>query len=255
MLHWSLIFLLLLSPVLAEPFILKVTVAGVERRALVFPGNEAYATPTPVVLAFHGFSGSHTSMATTRLHRAWPQATVVYPLGLPTFSQRHQRNVPAWQPSPGRDGDRDVLFIDVLLEELRQTMMVDSRRIFAAGLSNGALFCYVLLVERPRVFAGFAGVAGAVDFVRMATIPRPVLMIQGKNDMTVTAAAAQATRDLLLKINGCGNGESVWSPGYISYEPCASGQPVIWRLHDGGHDWPEDASGMIVKFFQELGNK
>jgi len=250
--YWWLLSLIILSGCPgAEPVMFLETVRGVERRALVFPGRHAFDTPSPVVLAFHGFSGSATSMAATKFHDYWPDATVVYPQGLPTMSTRYHREVPAWQPEPGRDEDRDVAFIDALLADLRATLQVDDRRIYVTGISNGGMFAYILLVERPQIFAAFAPVAAAVSFVTRATVPRPLLIIQGKTDTTVPASAAMATRDILRTLNGCGTDEEAWAPGYITYRPCATGHPVIWRLHDGGHTWPRDATKMITRFFQQ----
>jgi len=243
---------LLAGHVAAEPMVYIETVNGVERRALVFPGKDALAVPSPVVFAFHGFSSSATVMAESNLHGAWPEATVVYPLGFPTFSQRYLRDVPAWQSAPGEDNDRDVAFIDLLLADLRNTLKVDDRRVYAAGISNGALFCYVLLTLRPKTFAAFAPVAGAADFVRRATVPKPVLIFQGKYDTTVTPEAAKKTRDALRALNGCGSKETAWAPGFVSYQPCASGQPVVWHLFAGGHEWPDDATRTIVKFFKQF---
>lgn len=236
----------------AEPLLFKVTVNDVARQALVFPGKKAFKTRSPLVFAFHGFHGSPLAMAATQIHREWPEATVVYPLGLPAWSQRSQKFVPAWQSGPGRDHDRDVEFIDVLLVDLQQTLKVDTRRIYATGISNGALFCYLLLLKRPQVFAGFAAVAGAADFVSEATVPKPVLIIHGEKDTTVRLEDAISTRNHLRKLNGCGEQEKEWAKGYVSYQPCA--QPVIWRQHGGGHVWPEDATKMVVKFFKEVAN-
>jgi polyhydroxybutyrate depolymerase len=247
--------LLITTRALADPFFCTVMVNGTERRALVYPGNHAYDSPAPLVFAFHGFTGSDLSMATTKLHLAWPAATVVYPLGLTKYSQRHQRLVPAWQPSPGEDNNRDVLFIDALLAKLHQVLLIDDRQIFSAGISNGALFCYVLLVERPQLFAGFACVAGAADFVQEATVPRPILFIQGRFDTTVLLSSTKRTRNIMCKLNRCGNQQVEWAPGYFSYLPCASGQPVIWHQHNDGHIWPKDATTMITRFFKELVEK
>lgn len=249
---WSLLLLLLLAGrVLAEPLFLSVTVDGIERTALVYPGEHAGTTPSPVVLAFHGFGSSAVSMARTLLHEAYPEATVVYPEGLKIHSDRLGRDAAAWQAAPGRDHDRDIHFVEALLAELHATVRVDDRRIYVTGLSNGALFTYCLLVMRPKLFAAFAGVAGAVEFVSDAHVPRPVLLIQGKDDHVVKPEAAAHTRDLLRKLNGCGETTIEWRPAYYSYSPCTTGQPVIWRLHSGGHTWPREATRHVVQFFQE----
>jgi len=229
----------------------RVIVDGIERTALVFPGRRALNTPSPLILAFHGFSGSSRSMASTRLHVAWPEATVVYPEGIRVHSRRFGYEVPAWQSAPGRDNDRDVRFIDALLTDLHTAYQIDDRRVYAVGVSNGAIFSYVLFTLRPQYFAAFGIVAGAAGFVREAVIPRPVLIIQGKQDRTIRPEWAVETRDLLRLLNGCGTEEKEWSPGYLSYQPCVSGYPIVWHLHDGGHDWPHDATGKIIKFLKE----
>lgn len=238
---------------LAAPVTLTLTVDGLERQALVYPGKDAAAVPSPLLLAFHGFGDSAENMAKyTRLHEAWPQATVVYPVGLPVFSQRRQKRVPAWQIAPGVAGDRDLHFTDALLDALANDFRVDPQRIYATGMSNGALFCYLLLTTRPARFAAFAPVAGAApNIVAAATVPRPVLIIHGKNDSVVKPAYAEATRDRLRVLNGCGEQTVEWAPGYLSYQPCTSGLPIIWRLHDGGHGWPRDATNHIVRFCRE----
>ena len=233
------------------PLTRTVMVDGVERMAIIYPGRHANDTPSPLILAFHGFSGSAQSMTATRLHVAWPEATVVYPEGFRVHSRRFDEDVPAWQAAPGRDHDRDVRFIDALLDDLHTVVRIDDRRVYVAGVSNGALFAYVLLTERPKPFAAFGIVAGAAGFVRQATVPRAVLIIQGKTDTTIRPQWAQETRDLLRQLNGCGMEEREWAPGYLSYQPCTSGCPVIWRLHDGGHTWPHEATGKLVQFFKE----
>ena len=250
---WLLASLALLTvQVFAAPVTRKVTVDNVVRTALVYPGKDADSIPSPLVFVFHGFTGNSGNIArTTRLHEAWPEATVVYPQGLRTYSKRKQRNVPAWQAELGMDGDRDLFFVDALLADLREAYRVDERRVYATGSSNGAMFCYILLAVRPAWFAAFAPVAGADDAVEYATVPRPVLIIHGKKDTTVRPEAAQHMRDVLLQLNGCGTAQRPWAPGYIGYEPCASGQPIIWHLHDGGHIWPPDATRQIVRFFKQ----
>ena len=229
-----------------------VDVNGVERTAVVYPGARAAKENAPLVFAFHGFGGHPLDMAAnSRLHVVWPEATVVYPLGLTKWSKRWEKLVPAWQVAPGVDGDRDVRFIDALLAGLGAQYHIDHRRVYAAGSSNGAMFCYVLLATRPEKFAAFACVAGAVDFLATVTTPRPILLIHGIADLTVPFEKGMAIRDQLRKLNGCGADKAEWRPGCFSYQPCATGQPVLWRQHLLGHLWPSDSARLIVPFFQE----
>lgn len=234
-----------------EPVTLTLTVGGAERMALVYPGRHAETQPAPVIFVFHGFTGSAAGMSTTKFHIAWSDATVVYPQGLPIHSRRQNRDVPAWQTAPGKDDDRDVLFVDALFDELGKRYKIDERRVYAVGVSNGGFLVYTLLTMRPERFTAFGIVASCAGFVRQATVPRPVIIIQGKNDKTVKPQAAMETRDLLRQLNGCGTEEQAWTEGYVSYQPCISGCPVVWRLHSGGHIWPGEATSKITRFLKE----
>lgn len=232
---------------------MKIRVGDVERTALVVPGAEASRVPSPLVFVFHGFTGTarHASQ-TVRLHTGWKEATVVYPQGLTVYSPRLLRNGPGWQHRPGEYDDRDLKFVDALLVELKARHRVDERRVYACGMSNGALFCFVLLTARAHLFAAFAPVAGAGGlFLTQARTPRPVLMVNGKADRLVPLRVAERTRDFLRRLNNCGNEEKEWAPGYVTYLPVKGENHVVFHAHDGGHIWPVEATAHIVRFFKE----
>jgi polyhydroxybutyrate depolymerase len=246
--------LCLLLPLLAwaKPVTRTVQVDGVARTALVYPGRGAGKVPSPLLLAFHGFSGTSESMASiSNFHSLWPEATVVYPQGsvveMRTNPPKHQTG---WQFGPGREGDRDLRFIDALLADLKAAYQVDPRQVYATGVSNGALMTYLLFTYRPHDFTAFATVAGTAPFVAEAVVPKPILIIQGKKDDTVKLEQATATRDTLRHLNRCDTRTSVWAPGYVCYP---GNRPVIWHQHGGGHWWPLDASEHIMRFFKERG--
>jgi poly(3-hydroxybutyrate) depolymerase/sugar lactone lactonase YvrE len=224
------------------------TVDGKTRTALVFPGSEALNTPSPLVLHFHGGGvGAEFDRDLTKLHLAWPEATVVHPQGLGP-----------WQSSPGERGDQDLHFVDALLKDLAATYRVDERRVFAGGGSAGAVMVHLLLTMRPEPFAAFSLHATGDDpVVRWARVPRPVLFIHGKLDAIIPITQGQRLRDQWRRLNGCGAQTVEWAPEAVSYEPCASGQPVIWHEHSernsraGGHLWPSKGTAYVVRFFKE----
>jgi poly(3-hydroxybutyrate) depolymerase/sugar lactone lactonase YvrE len=236
------------SPATAAQVTWKGVVDGRTRTALVFPGTEALNTPSPLVLHFHGGGvTAEFNRDLTKIHLAWPEATVVYPQGLGL-----------WQLSPGERGDQDLHFVDALLKDLAATYKVDERRVFAGGGSYGAFFMNHLLTMRPEPFAAFAFHATRDDpVVRWARVPRPVLFIHGKLDAIVPIAQGQRLRDQCRRLNGCGAQPVEWAPGAVSYEPCASGQPVIWHEHSernavaGGHLWPSNGTAYVVRFLKE----
>lgn len=235
----------------SEPVILTLKVNGVKRTARVYPGKDALNTLSPLVLAFHGYSSSARAMSTVNLQDAWPEATVVYPQGLMVEGKTTQREEPGWQQALEESGNRDLYFVDALMKELDQRYRIDHRRVYATGMSNGALFCYLLLAARPEKFAAFALIAGSSTLIRECTVPRPLMIIQGKNDKVMPIDWAVWTCNYARRLNGCGKEMKEWAPGYISYEPSSTGQPVIWHEHNGGHIWPSDATEYVVRFFKE----
>ena len=83
----------------------------------------------------------------TDLHRAWPEAIVVYFQGL--LSRRD--GLSGWQVEKGRTMTATSR-VDAALASLREDFKVDEARIHATGLSNEANSAYLLWAERPGVF-------------------------------------------------------------------------------------------------------
>ena len=236
-----------------EPAPTKWTVDGVEREALVFlPSTSSKAKP-PVILAFHGHGGNmHFAARGMAFQNFWPEAIVVYPQGLPTagiiMDQKGEK--PGWQRELGQEHDRDLKFVDAILATLREKYSVDISRIYATGFSNGGLFTYLLLSQRPNLFAAFApGGAVLLSSVPL-TEPRPVFHYGGQKDQLARFAKQQATIEQLRKFNACA----------AQGEPCGSnctlyssskGAPVETFIHPFGHIYPPQATSLIVKFFQE----
>lgn len=223
---------------------------GVPRTAQVEPGRNAGATPSPLVFAFHGAGGKSADMTKLGLAQAWPDATFVYPDGLTRPSPLLGGTVSNWQTEPGQYGDQDVRFVDALLDKISATYQVDPRRIYATGFSNGNLFCDVLLTLRAEQFAAFALVAGGgPPCVKWARLPRPVLITEGTADPTLSFA--EWSRDQILSLNGCSLADAQRSGGSTLFPSCASGQPVIFTAHSGGHEWPSGTTVRVVQFFQQ----
>ena len=141
---------------------MKWTVEGVEREALVIaPTNNGLSktagagAKAPVVFAFHGHGGNMQQVADAGMQQLWPEAILVYPQGLPTklYVDPEGRGA-GWQQEPGQNGDRDLKFVDAMLATLRQKFVVDDRRIYATGLSNGGIFTYLLWGTRGKSVRG-----------------------------------------------------------------------------------------------------
>ena len=120
-------------------------VDGETREAIVYaPAASPAGARVPLVLSFHGYGDNMQNFQHTNVHRAWPEAIVVYFQGLET-----RRGLRGWQVERG-GVDRDLELVDMALGSLRETHRVDDDRIYATGFSNGGMFTYLLWAERPR---------------------------------------------------------------------------------------------------------
>lgn len=233
----------------------------------------------PVVLAFHGDSGSAggTEGSIKLSELADRDAFVaVYPQG-----------------AIGRDGSTtwatggpidpavdDVAFVEALLDRLEETVCVDTRRIYATGFSSGGSITGILACEMAGRIAAFAPVSGAFYPRSRPCLPArpvPILEIHGNGDPIVPYTGG--TRDDLPPIlgwlrqwalrDGCTAGpDSFFQDGDatgLQWTGCAQDATVVhYRIEGGGHAWPGaagadsqanatwtlDASALIWQFFQ-----
>ena len=88
----------------------------------------------------------------------------------------------------------DILFVENLLDELEETHCIDRSRIFATGMSNGAMFLFEIasgpLANR---FAAIAPVSGLPHpGFGEPSHPLPVIYIHGRNDETIPPVGAKS---------------------------------------------------------------
>jgi len=217
--------------------------------------------PTPAVLVFHGGLGSaENARHTTQMHVVADTAgfVVIYPNGT------------------GRSGDRlltwnggrccgfaaaqrvdDVGFVRALLADLQTVVNVDPRRIYAAGISNGAIMAYRLACELSDRIAAIGAVAGTQNLDTCAPDrPVPVLHIHGDRDghvpyhggvgersrARVSFTSVEDTIGFWVRHNGCGPEARVTQTGNIRqsiYGQCNQDARVqLITVVGGGHAWP-----------------
>ncbi len=241
--------LLLFARAQRLPATISVNVDGVTRSALVYPASSATQKRSPLVFVFHGHYGTaRLADRAYHLEDSWPEATVVYPQGLPNMSKVVGYGN-GWQTDFGGDEDRDLKFVDALASKLEADYRLDSGRIYACGMSNGAVFSLLLVAARPDTFRAFASVAGVGgNYLRKLKARKPVLMINGSADRLVPLNLAEETRDYLIRFNGCARTPDSMN-GYEIYSG-PSGADVAWHEHDGRHEWPSFATAEVVRFFQ-----
>lgn len=236
----------LVALALQESKVEAFVVGGIERKALVFTGRGK--GPHPLVLAFHGHGGNMNQAARSfRIHELWPEATVVYPDGLPSKGITDpEGGRQGWQQQAGEYGDRDLKLTDAILARIPN---VDRKRIYAMGHSNGGRFTYVLWQERGGVFAAY-GPSGspAIGMVRKFK-PASAFVIAGEADKIV-AYRSQAMTIRLLESHLGADASKAKTTGYVRIEPCQSGLELGTYIHPGGHAYPAEGAEATVALFK-----
>ncbi len=243
---------------------------GMKRYALVhLPTGFRPDVPTAVVMAFHGGGGDASYMADDDrygLITLAEQAHVV--LVVPSGYSRWPRGKLATWNAGGCCGDArdrqadDVGFVRALLAQLGQQFTIDRDRVFAMGMSNGAMMSYRLACEMSDTFRAIAAVAGT-EAVATCQPRRAVgiLHIHARDDTHVLfngGAGPDAFRDSSKVMDFVSVPDTVsrWVtrlqcaptarrtldvPGATceTHEGCRDGTEVrLCVTTSGGHSWP-----------------
>lgn len=227
------------------------------------PPNYDGKTPLPVVLNLHGGGGNAT------VHRRQTQMDktadrfgfiVVYPEGTSGAGRFYTWNAGLCCSYAMKWKVDDVGFIAQLLDQLPKQYAVDTSRVYATGMSNGAMMAYRLACELSDRITAICGVSSTmgVDGPRPKR-PVPVMQIHGLKDPNapfnggvgpnaISKVQHKAVRDVIrwwCEVNHC---EAMpvdvqRTSDYVMerYAPPAgqAGAPVVlYALNEGGHTWP-----------------
>ncbi|PPQ76122.1 hypothetical protein CVT24_003841 [Panaeolus cyanescens] len=138
--------------------------------------------------------------------------------------------------------NRDIQFVDQIVNEVKNNLCVDERQVFATGFSFGGGMSYSLACSRANVFRAVSVIAGAqISGCTGGETRIPYLGIHGVVDSVLNVSAGRSLRDRYLRVNGCQAKNAPEPPrgpdsNYIKTEySCASGYPVWWIAHGGDH--------------------
>lgn len=239
-------------------------VDGRSRTYLVHVPASQAAKALPLVLVFHGGYGTGAiaaQMSDFNRHADREQFFVVYPDGIEQSWNDGRGTTPA-----DRQAIDDVGFVSALIDHLAQQFPVDPNRVYAAGMSNGAIFSFRLGCELSHRLAAIAAVAGmmaeAVVPQCAPSAPLSVLILKGTADPLTPyeggetrkgtggrVLSAPASAEYWAKHNGCqGEAKTEALPTVVadgtSVERmtrvgCHDGSEVVLYTVKGmGHAWP-----------------
>lgn len=245
----------------------SIVIQGQPRTAFLHVPESYRAKAVPLVLVFHGYGGQGKDTAqSTGFSTLSDQGgfIVAYPDGL---DKRWSVNT-----------DDDVEFTSALIRQLQQRYRIDSRRIYAAGISNGGFLVQRLACQLPDRIAAFASVVATVPNglaqLCQTQLPTSMLMINGTDDRKVPWSGGLRPYGSILSVpdsikfwqqkNGCS--QSVNTQNLTArvqrdrYTQCRAGAEVeLVTLKGVGHLYPRggggangliDGSREIWQFFQ-----
>lgn len=244
---------------------------GRTRSYIVYvPASADRGKPVAIVFVFHGGTGN----ADSAIHMTGFNAVadqngfvVVYPNGtgpLKTNTLLTWNGGDCCGYAQQNDVD-DVGFVRAIAADLQTHLNVDSRRIYAAGMSNGAIMSHRLACQAADLFAAIGPDSGTLNFSPCQP-SRPVSVIEfhgtadqyipydggygSKSLVKASFASVPTTISFWTGADGCGsqpNADSFADIQHQTWTGCGGGSSVeLYTIVNGGHAWPGGQSGGSV---------
>lgn len=172
-------------------YTLTISMAGQPRYyKLHVPQKYTATQPAPLLVVLHGGGGDMSIQSDEKFYHQISKSEsegfiAVFPNGPSAFKSGKLATWNAGQCCGlARDSKSDdVAFIKEIIRKTKEQLAVDSSRIFATGMSNGAMMSYRLACEMPDTFRAIAAVAGTDNTVTCSpSKPISILHIHAKDD-------------------------------------------------------------------------
>ena len=235
-----------------------IAVKGLSRTYLVhLPSEYDGQSPLPLVLVLHGATESPEGVE--QLSGMSGKADkenfiAVYPRGTGRLPTWNAGNCCGFAQQNNVD---DVAFLGALIEKIEHDYAVDAKRVYATGISNGAMMSYRLACELSDKIAAIAPVEGAQDTPCHPSSPVGVIIFHGTADHLVpfnggsTPFQVGSRRSdtpvadavaFWVKKNGCADNPSHDETSAVhvdKYLNCKSDRTVeLYAIQGGHHMWP-----------------
>lgn len=221
---------------------------------------------TPLVIAFHGGGANADNMKIfSGLNQKADKENfiVVYPQGTGRLARMLTFNGGNCCGYAMTNTIDDVDFTGKLLDDLETVLNLDKKRVFATGMSNGAIMAYRIAAELSDRIAAIAPVSGPLGTDKVNP-KRPVPVIhfhgtadenapfgggRGKGPSGTNFFSVEYTIQSWVKANGCknkpdlteiedkaGDGTSVTIKTFSQGKN--DSEVVLVEIKGGGHTWP-----------------
>jgi polyhydroxybutyrate depolymerase len=167
------------------------THGGLTRQYLVHVPAKAIGHPAPVLLALHG-GGGDMDYQTDNYGLVEKSDEAGFILIAPNGTSRFASGIlTTWNAGTccGQARERkvdDVSFIRAVIARVATQVSIDRARVFATGMSNGALMSYRLACEAPDLIRAIAPVAGTDNTITCKpSRPVPVIHFHARDDSHV----------------------------------------------------------------------
>lgn len=244
----------------------------------------------PVVLALHGGAGNSREFeAYCKLSLLAQEKgfVLIYPNGTGKF----KKGVFTWNAGPGKCGyaaDKnvdDVKFVIQILNDISRVLPIDERRVFATGLSNGAMMCHRLITD-PRISNRIAAIGPVAGVSLHPFTPGarkvPVIHFHSVNDQRAVYSGGKtkglgsvvhdAVEPVMWNISSFHNDGSKVTPlAYPAFQkkhdasqtvheaqkivwptPSNTEDVVLWKMKGPGHVWPSEHNIVYSPLIQAM---
>ena len=209
----------------------------------------------PVLLNFHAFGGNAKDyieyQSDFREIAEQEKVILIYPQAL------FWSGFSVWNAAPFSEDNKtssdDIGFVEILIDDLQQTLSIDPNRIYATGFSNGAMFVYALACFTEGLIAGVAAVSGLqlnfedcapshpISVLIAHSTTNDVIPYEGSSDVASVDetvlfwTSVNQTETVAEERNHDLQDNTIW---LYTYSEGANGAEVLhYKVENGEHEW------------------